>query len=382
LNELQEKWAIAEPAFSYDSLKFSLDFEISDFISSVNQVRSTLFVQDCESSYIGSSLSDTVGSVFTSIDGDGKQNITVEIDIDSSTVAGDGQVFSEQADLGTNGTANVDFCVRVGLHTPSDNPSDADEEINYLEVIIRLEIDLTDGFEVQAVNVEARDKCAIEAEEAFLVEGYFCEEGQESDAEFVQASPITQGQRVKICVRPDQRGLDNFVRMRRIVNFSFKRDDPPLEQQAVVNYGAAPTGLTELYCTNGYAICHFETILFASFFTSSGNITGSGVADLQFGGEESITSVSPRAAAPFAGRRTLREAVRGLPFAGRRTLREAVRGLQADDIAGTTAFDLDLEVVQSTSLLSDGSSSSPPSCIREWATLSFVLVISLSCLFL
>mmetsp|Transcript_26613 Transcript_26613/g.63449 ORF Transcript_26613/g.63449 Transcript_26613/m.63449 type:complete len:723 (+) Transcript_26613:396-2564(+) len=375
LSELQERWSMAVPTFDYENLKFTLDFEISDYIANVNQVRSSLFLQNCESSYTGPALSDQVGSVFSSIDGDGKQNITVEVDIDPSVISSDGQVYAEQADdIGSNVTADVDFCVRVGLHTPSDNPSAADEEINYIEVIIRLDVDLTDGFEVANVNIEPRDKCQVEAEDAFFVEGYFCQDGFESDPEAGQLSPINQGQIVKICVRPEQRGLDNFVRMRRIVNFSFIRDDvePIVSQPAIENYGPASTGLTEVFCTLGYAICHFETVLYASFFTSSTNITGSGVADLQFGGETDTASVSPRAAVPFAG--------------GRRTLRDgSSRYLQdqGGDIAATASFDLNIQVQRSVGVgLSDGTSSSPPTYrVLELVT-TFTLILAASCLLL
>ena len=368
LDELQQRWSMAVPTFNYENLKFTLDFEISDYIANVNQVRSTLFLQNCESAYTGPALSDQVGSVFSSVDGDGKQNIAVEVDIDPSVISSDGQVYSEQADIGSNVTADVDFCVRVGLHTPSDNPSAADEEINYLEVIIRLDLDLTDGFDVADVNIEARDKCQVEAEDAFFVEGYFCQDGFESDPGAGQLAPINQGQLVKICVRPEQRGLDNFVRMRRIVNFSFLRDDvePFITQPAIENYGPASTGLTEVFCTPGYAICHFETILYASFFLSSTNITGSGVADLQFGGETDTASVSPRAAIPFAG--------------GRRTLRDgSSRYLQDQegDLAATAPFDLNIEVQRSDGVFGvlDGTSASPPVYrVRELATTATLIL--------
>ena len=91
----------------------------------------------------------------------------------------------------------------------------------------------------------------------------------------------------------------------------------------------ASNGLTEVFCAPGYAICYFETILYASFFTETAQIAGSGVADLQFGGQESEISVSPRAA--IGKRRTLR------------SLQEPETSSAAE-----TAFDLELDVQQGT----------------------------------
>mmetsp|Transcript_60433 Transcript_60433/g.148295 ORF Transcript_60433/g.148295 Transcript_60433/m.148295 type:complete len:303 (+) Transcript_60433:287-1195(+) len=139
--------------------------------------------------------------------------------------------------------------------------------------------------------------------EQFRVEGYFCKNGQESDSTVGQDGPVRQGQVVKICVRPVQQNLTNFVRMKRIVSFTWTRQDKDTntdvqqqqqQQVAVKNGVAASNGLTELFCTSGYAICYVETVLLASFFTSSTNIIGYGVVDLQFSGEQSTTSVSPR----------------------------------------------------------------------------------------
>mmetsp|Transcript_60434 Transcript_60434/g.148298 ORF Transcript_60434/g.148298 Transcript_60434/m.148298 type:complete len:303 (+) Transcript_60434:284-1192(+) len=139
--------------------------------------------------------------------------------------------------------------------------------------------------------------------EQFRVEGYFCRNGQESDSTVGQDGPIRQGQVVKICVRPVQQNLNSFVRMKQIVSFTWTRQvqdtnsyvqQQQQQQVAVENGVASSNGLTELFCTSGYAICYVETVLLASFFTSSTNIIGYGVVNLQFSGEESTTSVSPR----------------------------------------------------------------------------------------
>ncbi|KAL3922693.1 MAG: hypothetical protein SGILL_002069, partial [Bacillariaceae sp.] len=362
--ELERKWNISEPLFDYDSLKFTLDFEVSDFISSTAQVQSTLFLDDCTGAYSGNALTDAVRTAFTSIDGDGKQNIAVEIDIDPSTISSETDVYSENDAIGAV-TADVDFCVRVGLHTPTVAGED---EINYLETIIRFDVDLSDGFNITSVSVEPRDKCALAAEEAFLVEGYFCQDGFEPDAELGQAAPINQGDLVKICVRPQQRGLDNFVRMRRIADFTFNRDTAPAISQAAIENGLpASNGLSEVFCVPGNAICFFETILYASFFTETTTIGGSGVADLQFGGEESQTSVSPRVA---IGKR------RALRAEGKEELHRSLQSA-GQESAAEVAFDLNVEVQEGIVSFGD-SSSAVTRCLFTVASAMLGLVLLLA----
>jgi len=344
---MEQKWNISDPTFDFSSLKFTLDFEISDFIQSVDQVKSVILLDDCTGSYNGNALNDVVGTAFTSSDGDGKHNIAVDIDIDPSKISSETDVYSEQ-DVVESVTAGVDFCVRVGLHTPTVAGGD---EVNYLETIIRLDVDLSDGFEIASVSVQPLDKCEKQAQDQFLVEGYFCRDGFESDSTLGQERPLNQGDFVKICVRPQQEGLQSFIRMRRIAEFTFTKIGASiLNQKAIENGQPSSNGLTELYCTPGYAICYFETLLFASFFTESTTISGSGVADLQFGGEASETSLSPRV--PVSTGRALRAL----------SITDTSRLLQQEEAesAAVVEFDLNLDVQEG--LVTFGFNSAGTSC--------------------
>ncbi|KAL3905469.1 MAG: hypothetical protein SGARI_004445, partial [Bacillariaceae sp.] len=316
---------------------------INDFVADVSQVESTLYLEECNDLYGGSALSDSVASAFTAAASGNpdNKNIAVTIDIDPAAVALDSSIYSE-SDLPGDVTADVDFCVRFGLYTPN---AAGEDEVNYLETIIRLDVDLSDGFNITAVAVEPLERCEFGAEDEFLVEGYFCRDDFEYDSSLGQDGAINQGDLVKICVRPQERGLESGVRMRRISSFAFTRQlAPVINQPAIENALPAANGLTEVFCAPGHAICFFETILYAQFFTETTQIAGSGVADLQFGGEDSMTSVSPRTA--ISKRRALRSSDDRL--------------LQEGETAAQTAFDLDLEVGQGT-LTNFGDSSDAPS---------------------
>jgi hypothetical protein len=289
---LYQRWNISEPTFTYSSRTFKLDFEISDYIATTDQVQITLFDGSCDNAYTGRGLSDTIGSLVAGADGDGKQNVGINVVIDPNTISTDDQVYSEGEERVDNQLiADVDFCVRFSLRTEQ---STGNIEVNFLEIVVQLDLDLTDGFKIGSIEVEPLVRCEFEANDAYNVEGFFCEEGNEPDSNIT--SPLmNQGEVVKICVRPVlEARTTNFIRMRGIESFAFAFENSAVFQAAVVNGEPASNGLTELWCDEGYAICHFETILYAAFYARPGSVIGSGVADMQFGGETSDRSVSPK----------------------------------------------------------------------------------------
>ena len=217
---LAEKWNIEEPTFDYDSLSFDLDLGISTFISDRDMVQYKLFDESCTVEYTGSSL-QAIKSNFKNIDTQAKtQNVEINVNIDSTSLATDNQVYYEGPDTIINGEqhATVNFCVRFGLHTPIEA---GDDEVNFLEVIVKLKVDLTDGFAIDTVSVASLDPCEKEAQEAFEVEGYFFERNAEAIPLEQNAVPVmNQGAILRVCVRPVQRARALFVRMRSLKDFT------------------------------------------------------------------------------------------------------------------------------------------------------------------
>jgi hypothetical protein len=286
---LAERWFIEDPDFTYDSLNFTLDFEINDYIQGVDQVQYKLFDDSCDNAYTGSGLTDSKGSSFFN-GADGKHTIGIQVGVDSNAISTDTQVYSlDESNLQV--VATIDFCLRFALHTPAAGGA---VEVNFLETIVTLVVDLTDGFEIGSVAVEPYLRCEKEADEAFEVEGYFCSEGNEPNPNLVEIPVISQGDQVKICVRPVLEARTSYIRMRRIQSFTFALSNTDIAQVAIINGAVAANGLTDMWCERGYAICHFETILFADFFKQVGAVTGAGIADMQFGGEVSEQSVTPK----------------------------------------------------------------------------------------
>jgi hypothetical protein len=89
--------------------------------------------------------------------------------------------------------------------------------------------------------------------------------------------------------------IQDGVYLRDIVAFSFFRDS--IVQVAIEPVGQEPShGLTELHSEPGSHLCWFETLLRAAFFTSQGQVFGSGAYTLQFGSSirrRQLVSVRP-----------------------------------------------------------------------------------------
>lgn len=287
---LEERWKISEPTFVFDDMSFTLDYQISDFIISDDQVKYTLMEQSCTTPYTGQGLIPTKGARIGL--GNSLQEVGIAIDVDTSVISTDYQVYTDVGFVNNQKTANIDFCMRFSLHTPL---TAGDDEVNFIEVIVGLTVDLTDGFQIGDISVEALDPCNKDGSpDAFVVDAYFCDDGTENTP-IVSMKVLNQGELVKVCVRPEQRALDLGIRMNALQSFTWELVGGTMTQPAIVDYEEASNLLTQMYCSPGYGVCHFETMLFAGFFTVVGNVMGFGVADMQFGGE-SPTSVSPKIA--------------------------------------------------------------------------------------
>jgi hypothetical protein len=349
---LEEKWAIGEePTFTYDSLDFSLTFPITSFITT-GQAKYTMYTSGCQeegeeigadSGLVGQPLIDTVNTVSVEENVSLDQSATIEISIDPTTVTDNDALYSEDTTIGAV-TAQIIFCVRFGLFTPG-----MEEEVNFLETVITLDVDLSDGFQIGSIDVEPKDKLVRTAAQAYEVEGYVCTD------EEVPADPAlirNQGAQIRVCVRPDQEARDDGIYMRRIDSFTWARNDGanPITQAAVENGLPATNTLTDLYCVEGELVCNFVSILFASFYATPGEVTGAGVASMQFGGDNTYIDLDDG----LGGRQYNADDTLVTEFFKRRNL----RALQEEEgeVAAAAEFDLSFDVDQGSVVFSDTNS--------------------------
>eukprot|EP00529_Nitzschia_sp_RCC80_P024681 CAMPEP_0113514268 /NCGR_PEP_ID=MMETSP0014_2-20120614/40310_1 /TAXON_ID=2857 /ORGANISM="Nitzschia sp." /LENGTH=438 /DNA_ID=CAMNT_0000410737 /DNA_START=793 /DNA_END=2109 /DNA_ORIENTATION=- /assembly_acc=CAM_ASM_000159 len=412
---LEEKWRILDtPTFEYDSLAFSMNFYVSEFIVP-GQSRATLYTDGCKEegtllenkSYL--SFANSTNGIHTDVVGTrddyagycdtaGNCPITEDkeaafytrfaglvFELDPATLTGDnagegGEILPTDnvAEVNSNPvyteetvgnvTAQVRFCVRYSLYTGADVGNNADVEVNFLETIVTLDVDLSDGFTVDDISVAPRDRLVRTAAQSYTCEGYFCDQDEVKLTGDALGATRNQGAAIRVCVVPQLDARNDGVYMRRIDSFTWTRtvdggDD--LVQDAVQNSLAALNGLTTLRCDAGDLICNFESILFASFYATAGSVAGGGICSMQFGGNgcELAQVGTDASAADFGGTKNCAPGKEG-----DRRLR-ANRYLQNED-AATAEFDLSLDLNQGSTTLNDGAPSSASTTSMAMAVLA------------
>ncbi|KAL3926890.1 MAG: hypothetical protein SGARI_005472 [Bacillariaceae sp.] len=172
LATLQEKWNLTDNGFSYEGLSFNLSYITSDFILD-SMMQAELYDVGCKEGGViipSSELSFALNKDDTEPGvGDFERDASVKIDINSASIT-DSVTYSDEV-VGGIQKATVQFCMRMGLFTNSDPPI----EVNFLETIVILYIDLTDGFSIDTINVTPRDQVIRTANQAYEVEGYLCD---------------------------------------------------------------------------------------------------------------------------------------------------------------------------------------------------------------
>ena len=356
---LAQKWNISEDvSFEYNGLSFDLGYTVSDYILNTKDdptmARVNLFDQRCkeEGVYILANETTGIKSVVLNDDaidgipvsegglgvtaGDGfnmNRAIGVNITLDSESIAENSLLYSEDT-TGSQVTAEIRFCVRFGLHTKSATSV----EVNFLETLVTLNVDLTDGFEIGSIAVEPRDRLVRTANQVYLVEAYRCKTTETDNLPDEEDSDvaINQGTVVRVCVMPDADARADGIYMRSVDDFTWSRTFPNVvNQPAIVGRNVvARNDLTTLVCDPGDLYCSFETILFAAFYTTAGAVAGSGVASMQFGSTNN-----------------------GLGRRGLRGEDEEQRMLQDDDAAAAAEFELDFDVTQATPYGTSGAAS-------------------------
>jgi hypothetical protein len=155
-----------------------------------------------------------------------------------------------------------------------------------------------------------------------------------------------QGAEIRVCVRPDEDARADGIYMRAIDSFTWTRDSPvAITQAAVENRVEAANTLTSLYCAPGELVCHFVSILFASFYATPGAVAGSGIASMQFGGDDTYIGVDG-----------YQYDAGGTKLTAFTKNRRNLRQLQEEEEAASAEFDLSFDVDQGDLTFSDSTS--------------------------
>jgi hypothetical protein len=193
LQDLAQRWNIQEPTFNYNNtdLQFSLNWKVSDFIQdkhmyyriydgfeckdggadditeSSNDINGTYYLYT--SGLVVSTLTPYNSNPDTS--GSGERNAHLHLSIEGANIA-DSPIYGDRTN-GAQAAAQVRFCVRYSLWNDHPN-NDNSVEVNFQETVITFDVDLTDGFEVAAIDVKPKDENIETANVACEVIGYEC----------------------------------------------------------------------------------------------------------------------------------------------------------------------------------------------------------------
>jgi len=340
LATLAEKWNLTDPTFAYDSNTFNLTFPVTDFIGTGMANFSLWTAPGCQSDGGTSLTGDDVWSsaprlvensdlaTGTSTDSGSftGRNATIVAAFDPQKVST--SVIYNDTSVTGQASAEIRFCMRFGLWTTTAMGVTTPVEVNFLETLVTLTVDLTDGFEIGAINVAPKNRLVRTANQAYEVRGYECNANNFDELTgTAKDRPRNQGEIIHVCVTPEQEAITDGIFMRSVDEFAFTRGTT-IRQSAVEANKAAGNLLTTYTPADceGALVCRFSTILFAQFYATPGQVSGLGTASMQFGG---------------TARRQLR----------------SERDLQAADSAGAAEFDLNFEVAQAEAQSDSGAGS-------------------------
>jgi len=289
---LQERFAINGPDYSYDQLTFTMDYEISDFITD-SMLGYTLYdghkCKDGDGFGGDNDINENEGYLLHKIrtdnaplgDGSGKRSIKISSQIVIPDIAESPLYATDSENYGV-----VQYCLRFGIWN-SDRNEPMSMEVNFLETLVTLRLNMNGevGIEAQVSNVDPLLKMNSEG---VAVDAYICD----YDDNTVPIMPTNQGQTIRVCVTPVPEVLASGGLMRQIEKFDFFRMTPNQVSQSAIlpETGGVPADpLTIVQCRPGSMICAFETLLNANFFTGEGIVNGQGLAYLQLGGGDVST---------------------------------------------------------------------------------------------
>jgi len=228
----------------------------------------------------------------------------------------------------TGANARIDFCVRSSLgYTISTGPASIAtpnpvtgtttesnyQEVNFIETLVRIEYDMSSGFEVASFSVAPKNRELTTISESYedALIAYLCDTSPgkvdfydfDSDESYPKARPGTadpfnQGALITVCVRVKEEFASQNIVLKELTDFSWTRsggstfnraigggdDATTITQVAITGSEAAGNYLTSYnkdHCSNAYW-CNFASVLFAQFYNTPGSVSGTGDAILQF----------------------------------------------------------------------------------------------------
>jgi hypothetical protein len=203
----------------------------------------------------------------------------------------------------------VKFCVRSSYGYKYGPANEKYKEVNFIESLIKINYYLNAGFStfcIQAFNVEPKERVETTAnEDQYGLQAWLCDVNLDEVDSIDRTLPkrvtnyltdggtdfYNQGALITVCVSPDDESYKDGIRMSSLTDFKWNRNSfegmGSLEvDQTAIEYSAPAANFLTYYddsACSGAEWCSFSSVLFADFYMSRGNVTGSGNAKLEFG---------------------------------------------------------------------------------------------------
>jgi hypothetical protein len=252
--DLSDNWKIGLPTVeSTDPNEYTFTYILGDVADQDNR-KVTVKEGDCTDDIVSvtgavlvspNNVITGLTSVYTT------PTAVVVVTMDNEQAAEDTGMFTID---NTDGGGVIEFCVRYSLYEGND-------EVNYVESIVSLDVTMDGAFAVTGVTVSEKTKVTKSETQTYAVSAALCS----SNTAFLQGSLIC------VQVSPDVPG---DVVVSGITDFTW--DNGQLTQIAI----DATVGQSLSSYTTGTAT--FDTILLAAFYEAGLAVSGTGAATLAF----------------------------------------------------------------------------------------------------
>lgn len=277
---LDVKWGITPPLLAVKGLAMTIDYDINNNIEP-SQTYYEVYDKDCTEGGVLLTTGFNKGDIQGGVD-----DVTqIPVTVDMATIEDPSVPEGVYTELDNGSLVKIEYCLYFAL-----NSLDGSYTVNFLETVISVTYDLSDGVAVGMV-LTTKDKDANDSTKTYNVRAYKCLPRTDTPIDDKTAAlAIGQGSLITVCVKPDAQSIADGIEMLSIESFKWTRDagnainQPAIEQAAIESKVAALNSLTEFDNTlcAGSAYCQFSSILFATFYATAGQVSGSGVATLRF----------------------------------------------------------------------------------------------------
>jgi len=249
---------IEDPIFTWDGFRLNIDYEISDSVVAERVTHDIVSDEDC----LGGIIEEEEIETEISYVSDTRMRISMLMNPES--------IHSSRYVSHYDDYAIVAVCARLWVNKPINNQFEPVTGFRDDYMLIKADLEELKGIE-EVLDDKAKN---------WGVDVYQCDS---SNNRMTDPPSIRNGEKLRICVEPTQRTLDENVFMGTIKSFHFEREG--VIQKAVATYGTDE--VTRVFdCHRGSNKCALETVLKNEFFFAPGEVKAEGLIYLQWGYEE------------------------------------------------------------------------------------------------